>query len=75
MVFVSSVYEEDVIRRQVKASTNKVDQLSVVATPGLAARVGEIYRNNPQLPAGAILSSAQANLTDEQIKPMAEKFC
>jgi len=73
VVFVSSVYEEDVIRKQVKASTNKVDQLSVVATPGLAVRVGEIYRNNPQLPAGAILSAAQANLTDEQIKPMADQ--
>lgn len=73
MVLPLSVYEEDVIRRQIKATTDKVDQLSVVATPGLSMRVGDIYRNNPQLPAGAILSVAQAGLVDEQIKPMADQ--
>lgn len=73
MVFPLNVYEEEIIRRQVKNSTNKIDGLVATATPELAERVAQIYRNNRQLPAGVVLASAQANLTDEQIKPFADK--
>lgn len=65
--------EEAVIFKQLAEERDRVAKFSVQATPELAARVGQIYRSNPQLPAGVVLSAAQAGLTDEQIAPIASQ--
>jgi len=73
VVYPLNVKEEQIIRNQLQSTADKVNQMSILATPELAARVGEIYRNNPQLPAGVVLSSAQANLDPAQVAPIANK--
>ena len=73
MVYPLNVKEEQIIRNQLQSTADKINQMSVLATPELAARVGDIYRNNPQLPAGVVLSSAQANLDPTQVAPIANK--
>jgi hypothetical protein len=66
-----SLKEQEIVYKQLVEEQNRLNSFAVEATPQLAARVGEIYRNNPQLPAGVVLSSAQAGLPDEQLKDIA----
>ena len=66
-----SLKEQEILYKQLVEEQNRLNTFATQATPQLAARVGEIYRNNPQLPAGAVLSSAQAGLPDEQLKDIA----
>lgn len=66
-----SLKEQEIVYKQLVEEQNRLNTFATQATPQLAARVGEIYRNNPQLPAGAVLSSAQAGLPDEQLKDIA----
>lgn len=66
-----SLKEQEIVYKQLVEEQNRLNTFAVGATPQLATRVGEIYRNNPQLPAGVILSSAQAGLPDEQLKDIA----
>lgn len=66
-----SLKEQEIVYKQLVEEQNRLNTFATQATPQLAARVGEIYRNNPQLPAGAVLSSAQAGLPDEQLKDVA----
>jgi len=63
-----SLKEQEILYKQLVEEQNRLNTFATQATPQLATRVGEIYRNNPQLPAGAVLSSAQAGLPDEQLK-------
>lgn len=65
--------EESVIFKQLAAERERVAKFSVQATPQLAAAVGNIYRQNPQLPAGVVLASAQAGLTPDQINPLSSE--
>lgn len=65
--------EEEVIFKQLAAERERVAKFSVQATPQLAAAVGQIYRENPQLPAGVVLASAQAGLTQDQINPLSSE--
>lgn len=67
-----SVAEQGIVFNQLRAEQSRMDQFARQATPQLAQRVGDIYRNNPQMPAGVILSSAQAGLSDEDIKSVAD---
>jgi hypothetical protein len=66
-----SLKEQEIVYKQLVEEQNRLNTFATQATPQLAARVGEIYRNNPQLPAGVVLSSAQAGLPDEQLKDIA----
>ena len=66
-----SLKEQEILYKQLVEEQNRLNTFATQATPQLATRVGEIYRNNPQLPAGAVLSSAQAGLPDEQLKDIA----
>ena len=66
-----SLKEQEIVYKQLVEEQNRLNTFVVEATPQLAARVGEIYRNNPQLPAGVVLSSAQAGVPDEQLKDIA----
>ena len=65
--------EESVIFKQLAAERERVAKFSVQATPQLAAAVGQIYRENPQLPAGVVLASAQAGLSQDQINPLSSE--
>lgn len=65
--------EESVIFKQLAAERERVAKFSVQATPQLSASVGQIYRQNPQLPAGVVLASAQAGLTPDQINPLSSE--
>ncbi len=66
-----SLQEQEIVYNQLVEEQNRLNSFAAQATPQLAARVGEIYRNNPQLPAGVVLSSAQAGLPDEQLRDIA----
>lgn len=63
-----SVFEEELLYKQLIDEQNSLKIFQAQATPQMAARVGELYRNNPQLPAGVLLSSAQANMNDDQMR-------
>lgn len=65
--------EEAAIFSQLAAERDRVAKFSVQATPQLAAAVGQIYRENPQLPPGVVLASAQAGLTQDQINPLSSE--
>jgi hypothetical protein len=66
-----SLKEQEIVYKQLVEEQNRLNTFATQATPQLAARVGDIYRNNPQLPAGVVLSSAQAGLPDEQLRDIA----
>ena len=66
-----SLKEQEILYKQLVEEQNRLNTFATQATPQLATRVGEIYRNNPQLPAGVVLSSAQAGVPDEQLKDIA----
>ena len=65
--------EESVIFKQLAAERERVAKFSVQATQQLANAVGDIYRQNPQLPAGVVLASAQAGLTQDQINGLSSE--
>ena len=65
--------EESVIFKQLAAERERVAKFSVQATQQLATAVGDIYRQNPQLPAGVVLASAQAGLSQDQINPLSSE--
>jgi hypothetical protein len=65
--------EEAAIFSQLAAERDRVAKFSVQATPQLATAVGQIYRDNPQLPPGVVLASAQAGLTQDQINPLSSE--
>jgi hypothetical protein len=65
--------EESVIFKQLAAERERVAKFSVQATQQLATAVGDIYRQNPQLPAGVVLASAQAGLTQDQINGLSSE--
>lgn len=65
--------EEAAIFSQLAAERDRVAKFSVQATPQLATAVGQIYRENPQLPPGVVLASAQAGLTQDQINPLSSE--
>lgn len=65
--------EESVIFKQLAAERERVAKFSVQATPELANRVGQIYRDNPQLTPGVVLSAAQAGLSDEQVSTISSE--
>lgn len=66
-----SLREQEILYKQLVEEQNRLNTFATQATPQLATRVGDIYRNNPQLPAGVVLSAAQANIPDEQLKDIA----
>jgi hypothetical protein len=68
MVSPLTLTEEQIISNQLKAERDRVNKFIPMATPQLATRIGQIYRDMPQLPAGVVLSAAQSNLPDEQLK-------
>mgnify|MGYP007028079997 FL=1 len=68
-----NLVEEQIVSNQLRAERERIDKFSVSATPELAARIGQIYAANPQLTGGVVLSAAQANLTDDQIKNIGDQ--
>jgi len=73
MALPLNLVEEEIVSKQLRAERERIDKFSVSATPELAARIGQIYAANPQLTGGVVLSAAQANLTDDQIKNIGDQ--
>ena len=66
--------EEQIIFNSLRQEQARIDRTSVVATPELATRIGDIYKRNPSMPGGMILSAAQAGLPDEQVDRLGNQF-
>ena len=66
--------EEQIIFNTLRAEQARIDRSTVAASPQLAQRIGDIYKRNPSLPGGVILSAAQAGLPDEQINQLGNQF-
>ena len=59
--------DEEVILDQVTSQNKLRDQAKSNATPQLSSRIGEIYRANPWMKPGEILSLAKANASDQLV--------
>lgn len=66
--------EEQIIYNQLRAEQTKIDATSFAATPQLVNRIGDIYKRNPSLPGGVILSAAQTQLSDDEIDKLGNQF-
>ena len=66
--------EEEIVRNTLREEQDRINRTSVIATPELATRVGDIYKRNPAMPAGAVLAAAQAGLPDEEVDKFGNRF-
>ena len=59
--------DEDDILDGIESKNKFREQVAATATPSLAARIGEIYRANPWMKPGEILSLAKAGASDQLV--------
>lgn len=65
--------EEDRVFASLRAENNRITSYRATATPDLATRVGQIYKDAPWMPAGVALTLAKSGYSDDQIKQVIEK--
>jgi len=66
--------EEALVHGTLREEQARIDRTSVMASPALSERIGNIYKQNPSLPGGVILSAAQAGLQDDDVNKLGNEF-
>jgi hypothetical protein len=59
--------DEDAILDGIESKNKLREQAAALASPGLSARIGEIYRANPWMKPGEILALAKAGASDQLV--------
>ena len=60
--------DEDRSNNEIVQQQANIEQLKQTVNPDVAARIGQIYKQNPYIPASVIVAMAKAGVSDQTVQ-------